>query len=70
VGITTYLGAEGKRGQKQLQKALKKIPAGKQIMPAVSAKPPVLRNGSEESTKKNGHKSNKPERRGKKSEPA
>lgn len=36
-GIATYLGAEGKKGRKQLKKIAKGIPGGKKIVRAVAS---------------------------------
>jgi hypothetical protein len=54
-GVATYLGAGGKKGQKQLKKAVKKIPGGRKILKAISATVPLLRDENADSTVKNGH---------------
>ena len=42
--LTTYLGAEGKKGGKELTKAAKKLPGGKKVARAVAAAVPALKN--------------------------
>jgi hypothetical protein len=51
-GMATYLGAGGKKSQKQLKKVAKTIPGGKRILEAVSSNVPFLKGDSHES---NGH---------------
>jgi len=63
VGLATYLGAEGKKGRKQIKKAVKHLPGGKHLARAVTGfapamkdaahKMPSLNNGG--SDKKRGH---------------
>ena len=63
VGLATYLGAEGKKGRKQIKKAVKHLPGGKHLARAVTGfapavkdaahKMPGLNNGR--SDKKRGH---------------
>ena len=63
VGLATYLGAEGKKGRKQIKKAVKHLPGGKHLARAVTGfapavkdvahKMPGLNNGG--SDKKRGH---------------
>jgi hypothetical protein len=63
-GLATYLGAEGKKGAKQIKKAVKHLPAGKHLARAVGGfvpavkdaahKLPGLNNGGGE-RKKRGH---------------
>jgi len=63
-GLATYLGAEGKKGAKQIKKAVKQLPGGKHLARAVSGfvptvkdaahKLPGLNNGGGE-RKKRGH---------------
>ena len=63
VGLATYLGAEGKKGRKQIKKAVKHLPGGKHLARAVAGfapavkdaahKMPGLNNGR--SDKKRGH---------------
>jgi len=62
-GLATYLGAEGKKGRKQIKKAVKHLPGGKHLARAVTGfvpavkdaahKMPGLNNGG--SDKKRGH---------------
>jgi hypothetical protein len=63
-GLATYLGAESKKGRKQIKKAVKHLPGGKHLARAVAGfvpavkdaahKLPGLNNGGGES-KKRGH---------------
>jgi len=63
VGLATYLGAEGKKGRKQIKKAVKHLPGAKHLARAVTGfaptvkaaahKMPGLNNGG--SDKKRGH---------------
>jgi hypothetical protein len=45
-GVATYLGAEGKKGAKNLKKIAKNLPGGKHVSRAVSAAVPALKNAA------------------------
>jgi len=63
VGLATYLGAEGKKGRKQIKKAVKHLPGGKHLARAVTGFAPAVKDAARNmpclnngrSDKKRGH---------------
>jgi len=63
VGLATYLGAEGKKGRKQIKKAVKHLPGGKHLARAVTGFAPAMKDAVHKmqglnngrSDKKRGH---------------
>ena len=43
VGLATYFGAEGKKGRKQIKKAVKYLPGGKHLARAVTGFAPAVK---------------------------
>lgn len=46
-GLATYLGAEGKKGSKQIKKAVKHLPGGKHLARAVAGFAPAVKDAAE-----------------------
>ena len=46
VGLATYLGAEGKKGRKQIKKAVKHLPGGKHLARAVTVFAPAMKDAA------------------------
>ena len=46
VGLATYLGAEGKKGRKQIKKAVKHLPGGKHLARAVTGFAPAVKDAA------------------------
>ena len=46
-GLATYLGAEGKKGGKQIKKAVKHLPGGKHLARAVAGFAPAVKDAAE-----------------------
>ena len=46
VGLATYLGAEGKKGRKQIKKAVKHLPGGKHLARAVAGFAPAVKDAA------------------------
>ena len=63
VGLATYLGAEGKKGRKQIKKAVRHLPGGKHLARAVTGFAPAMKDAAHKmqglnngrSDKKRGH---------------
>ena len=45
-GLATYLGAEGKKGRKQIKKAVKHLPGGKHLARAVAGLTPAVKDAA------------------------
>ena len=45
-GLATYLGAEGKKGRKQIKKAVKHLPGGKHLARAVAGFAPAVKDAA------------------------
>src|SRR4026209_1102361 len=45
-GLATYLGAEGKKGRKQIEKAVKQLPGGKHLARAVAWFAPAVKDAA------------------------
>ena len=45
-GLATYLGAEGKKGGKQIKKAVKHLPGGKHLARAVAGLTPAVKDAA------------------------
>ena len=45
-GLATYLGAEGKKGRKQIKKAVKHLPGGKHLARAVAGIVPTMKDAA------------------------
>jgi len=45
-GVATYLGAEGKKGRKQIKKAVKHLPGGKHLARAVAGFAPAVKDAA------------------------
>lgn len=45
-GLATYLGAEGKKGRKQIKKAVKQLPGGKHLARAVAGFAPAVKDAA------------------------
>ena len=45
-GLATYLGAEGKKGRKQIKKAVKHLPGGKHLARAVGTFVPTVKDAA------------------------
>ena len=45
-GLATYLGAEGKKGPKQIKKAVKHLPGGKHLARAVAGLTPAVKDAA------------------------
>ena len=54
-GLATYLGAEGKKGRKNLTKIAKKLPGGKSVRRAVAAAVPALKSAARKLPDFNGN---------------
>ena len=46
-GLATYLGAKGKKGGKQIEKVVKKLPGGKHLARAVAGFAPAVKDAAE-----------------------
>ena len=46
-GLATYLGAEGKKGRKQIKKVVKQLPGGKHLARAVAGVAPAMKNAAQ-----------------------
>lgn len=67
-GLATYLGAEGKKGGKQIKKAVKHLPGGKHLVRAAARFAPGLEDSADKRPgSNNGHGHHKKRRRSKKS---
>jgi hypothetical protein len=69
-GLATYLGAEGKKGRKQIKKIAKSIPGGKKIARAVTKTVPALKGAADKLPTWNDNGDNKKGRGSKKSHSA
>ena len=69
-GLATYLGAEGKKGRKQIKKIAKSIPGGKKVARAVAETVPVLKGAADKLPTWSGNGHNRKGRRSKKSHSA
>ncbi len=67
-GLATYLGAEGKKGGKQIKKAVKHLPGGKHLVKAAARFVPGLEDSADKRTgSNNGHGDRRKRRHSKKS---